>query len=100
GRDRAMAEDLEDDIRKAARWLAALDRWAYVVHVHMAARLPDLALHDALLARYESVLRFQEFTADADEYRNRVTAYVRKLEGSGGPGTRSRPRRDGYIFWA
>lgn len=85
GRDRAMAEDLEDDQRKVGRWLSALDRWAYVVHVHMAARLPDLALHDALIRRYESVLDFQSLAADAREYRNRVAAYVRRLEEYPGP---------------
>jgi hypothetical protein len=57
GRERALAEDLEDDLRKAGRWLCAMDRWAYVIHVHMAARLPELSLHDALLQRYESVAR-------------------------------------------
>ncbi|HJZ91979.1 MAG TPA: hypothetical protein VKE40_13985, partial [Gemmataceae bacterium] len=79
GRDLAIAEDLADEIRKARRWLAALDRWAYVVHVHMAARLDDLAKHDDLLNRYESVLRFQPLADDAKELRNRVEAFVRRL---------------------
>jgi hypothetical protein len=79
GRDLAIAEDLADEIRKARRWLAALDRWAYVVHVHMAARLDDLALHDDLLNRYESVLRFQPLADDAKELRNRADAFVRRL---------------------
>lgn len=80
GRDRAIVEDLEDDLRKASRWLSALDRWAYIVHVHMAARLPNLALHDELIKRYESVLRFAPLAADIREYRNRVAAFVRRLE--------------------
>ncbi len=79
GRDRAIVEDLEDDLRKLGRWLSAFDRWVYVVHVHMAARLPDLALHDALLKRYESVLRFGALAVDALEYRNRVAAFLRLL---------------------
>ncbi len=79
GRDRALADDLEDDIRKTSRWLAALDRWAFVIHVHMAARLTDLTLHDALLHRYESVLRFQPYVDDARENRNRVEAFTRRL---------------------
>ncbi|MBO0700314.1 MAG: hypothetical protein J2P46_18085, partial [Zavarzinella sp.] len=79
GRVRAMADDLRDDLRKAGRWLMALDRWAYVIHVHMAARLPDLALHDELLRRYEGLLRFQPLATDAREYRNRVAAFARKL---------------------
>jgi len=85
GRASAMADDLREDLEKAGRWLAALDRWAYVVHVHMAARLPDLALHDELLRRYESVLRFQPLAADAREYRNRVGAFARKLAAYPGP---------------
>jgi hypothetical protein len=85
GRVRAMADDLQDDLRKAGRWLAALDRWAYVIHVHMAAQLPDLALHDELLRRYESLLRFQPLATDAREYRNRVAAFARKLAGYPGP---------------
>jgi hypothetical protein len=84
GRNRALAQDLEDDLRKAGRWLAALDRWAYVVHVHMAARLPDLGLHDALLARYESVLRIQPLAVDAAGYRRRVAAYARRLADAAG----------------
>jgi hypothetical protein len=84
GRNRALAEDLEEDLRKAGRWLAALDRWAYVVHVHMAARLPDLTLHDALLARYESVLRFQPLAVDAGGYRKRVNAFLRRLSAERG----------------
>jgi hypothetical protein len=80
GREWAIAQDLEEDVRKAGRWFSALDRWVYVVHVHMAARLPNLALHDALLKRYESVLRLAPLTADAREYRNRVAAFVRKLD--------------------
>ena len=85
GRDRAISEDLEDDLRKLARWLAAFDRWIYVVHVHMAARLPDLALHDALLNRYESVLRFSPLAVDAYEYRGRVAAFLRLLDDRGSP---------------
>ena len=85
GRTRALADDLEDDVRKAGRWLAALDRWAYVIHVHMAARLPDLRLHDALLARYESLLGFQSLTVDALSDRNRVAAFVRRLSALGSP---------------
>jgi hypothetical protein len=79
GRNRALADDLEDDLRKAGRWLAALDRWAYVVHVHMAARLPDLGMHDELIARYESVLRVQPLAVDAGGYRRRVSAFARRL---------------------
>jgi hypothetical protein len=85
GRERAYADDLADDLRKCSRWLAALDRWAYVVHVHMAARLPDLGLHDELLNRYESVLRFQTIAADAREYRNRTSVYVEQLDRYAGP---------------
>jgi hypothetical protein len=85
GRDRAIVEDLEDDVRKLGRWLAALDRWAYVIHVHMAARLPNLARHDELLHRYDSLLRFQPLAIDAREYRNRVAAFVRQLEDLDGP---------------
>jgi hypothetical protein len=85
GRVRAMADDLREDFQKAERWLSALDRQAYVVHVHMAARLPDLGLHDELLRRYESVLRFQRLAADAREYRNRVGAFARKLAPYPGP---------------
>jgi len=84
GRQRAEADDLEDDVRKATRWLTALDRWAYVVHVHMAARLPDLGRHDALLARYDSVLRFQPLAADARRARVRVAAFVDRLSASEG----------------
>jgi hypothetical protein len=90
GRQQAQAEDLEDDLRKAGRWLAALDRWVYVVHVHMAARLPDLALHNELLLRYESVLRFQPLAADAREYYNRVAAYAFELEVFADPSYRLR----------
>lgn len=79
GRQRARAEDLEDDVRKASRWLAALDRWAFVIHVHMAARLPDPKLPEVLLERYESVLRSQPLAADASRYRKRVAAFVEKL---------------------
>src|SRR5262249_41118181 len=86
GRERAFAEDLQEDLRKASRWLAALDRWVYIVHVHMSARLTDLGIHDELLHRYESVLRFQTFAADAREYRNRVGGFAHKLaEFSGSP---------------
>jgi hypothetical protein len=84
GRTRAMADDLEDDMRKAGRWLAALDRWAYVIHMHMAARLPDLHWHETLWMRYESVLRFQSIAVDAREYRNRVAAFVRRLDDPSG----------------
>lgn len=84
GRQRAEADDLEDDVRKATRWLAALDRWAYVVHVHMAARLPDLGRHDALLKRYDSILRFQPLVADARRCRARVAAYADRLAGAAG----------------
>ena len=80
GRDRALADELEDDIRKLSRWLAALDRWGYTVHLQMAARLPDLSLHETLLARYESVLRFQAVPTDARTYLDRLAAFVRKLE--------------------
>lgn len=80
GRDGALADDLEDELKKSNRWLAALDRWVYVVHVHMAARLPNLAMHDALLKRYDSVLRFAPLMADSREYRNRVAAFIRRLE--------------------
>jgi hypothetical protein len=83
-RQRALAEDLEDDARKAGRWLTALDRWAYVVHVHMAARLSGLGRHEVLLARYESVMWFQPLAADARRCRNRVAAFVEKLEEYGG----------------
>lgn len=79
GRQRARADDLEDDVRKAGRWLAALDRWAFVIHVHMAARLPDPGLRESLLARYDSVLRFQPLAVDAGKYRRRVAAFVDKL---------------------
>jgi len=85
GRERAYADDLAEDLRKCSRWLAALDRWAYVVHVHMAARLPDLALHDELLNRYGSVLRFQTIAADAREYRNRAAVFVEQLDHYAGP---------------
>jgi hypothetical protein len=85
GRDRALADDLADDVRKAGRWLAALDKWAYVVHVHMAARLTDLTLHDFLLARYESVLRFQPLMDEARETKARVDSYLKRLEGYNGP---------------
>ena len=85
GRDRALADDLADDVRKAGRWLAALDKWAFVVHVHMAARLTDLTLHDALLARYESVLRFQPLMDEARETRARLDSYVKRLDESNGP---------------
>jgi hypothetical protein len=85
GRDRALADDLADDVRKAGRWLAALDKWAYVAHVHMAARLTDLTLHDALLARYESVLRFQPLMDEARETRARLDSYLKRLEGYNGP---------------
>ena len=85
GRERAYADDLAEDLRKCSRWLAALDRWAYVVHVHMAARLPDLALHDELLNRYESVIRFQTIAADAREYRNRAAVFVEQLDHYAGP---------------
>lgn len=100
GRKRARVEDLEDDVRKAARWFAALDRWAYVIHVHMAARLPDLTLHDALLARYDSVLRFQELAADARRYRNRVAAFADRLPESGGPVSYGLGRDAGREFAA
>jgi hypothetical protein len=79
GRQRAQAEDLEDDVKKATRWLSALDRWAYVTHVHMAARLADIGRHEALLARYDSALRFQTIAADAQRYRKRVAAFVDRL---------------------
>jgi hypothetical protein len=79
GRERALAEDLEDDLRKCGRWLSAMDRWGYVIHVHMAARLKDLSLHDALLQRYECIARIGPLAADAREYRNRIAAFVRKL---------------------
>lgn len=85
GRDRALADDLADDVRKARKWLAALDKWAYVVHVHMAARLTDLAAHDDLLARYESVLRFQPLMDEARETRGRLDAFVRRLDEFDGP---------------
>jgi hypothetical protein len=84
GRQRARADDLEDDLRKATRWLTALDRWAYVVHVHMAARLTDIGRHDALLARYDSVLRFQPLAADARRSRLRVAAFVDRLADAAG----------------
>lgn len=98
-RQRARAEDLEDDVRKAGRWLAALDRWAYVIHVHMAARLPDLGRHEALLARYESVLRFQSFAADARRLHNRVAAYADRLSETVGH-TPYRLARDGAHEFA
>ncbi len=79
GRDRALADDLEDDIRKLGRWLAALDRWTYTIHMQMAARLPDLEMHEALLARYETVLRFQSVPTDVRGYRDRVAIFVRRL---------------------
>lgn len=100
GRKRARVEDLEDDVRKASRWFAALDRWVYVIHIHMAARLPDLALHDALLARYESVLRFQGLAADARRYRNRIAAFVDRLPESGGPVSYRLGREAGREFAA
>jgi hypothetical protein len=84
GRERAYSQDLEEDLRKMSKWLSALDRWVYVVHVHMAARLPDITLHDELLHRYESVLRLQPFAADAREYRNRVAAFAVRLGEYGG----------------
>jgi hypothetical protein len=84
GRYRAQAEDLEDDLRKSTRWLAALDRWVYVIHVHMAARLPDLGRHEAIMARYESVLQFQPFVAEARKLRNRVAAFTRRLSAEDG----------------
>jgi hypothetical protein len=84
GRQRARADDLEDDFRKATRWLSALDRWAYVVHVHMAARLPNVDRHDALLARYDSALRFQPLAADARRSRTRVAAFVDRLADAAG----------------
>ena len=80
GRQRARAEDLEDDVRKSGRWLAALDRWAFVIHVHMAGRLPDPKVRQLLLERYDSVLRFQPIAADSGKYRKRVAAFVEKLE--------------------
>ena len=43
GRDLAIADDLEEELHKLGRWFASLDRWVYVIHVHMAARLPDLS---------------------------------------------------------
>jgi hypothetical protein len=79
GRQRARAEDLDDDVRKAGRWLAALDRWAFVIHVHMANRLPDSRPREELLTRYESVLRFQPLAAAASKCRKRVAAFVEKL---------------------
>jgi hypothetical protein len=79
GRQRARAEDLEDDVRKAGRWLAALDRWAFVVHAHMASRLPVPNLRESLLERYESVLRVQPLASDASRCRKRVAAFVEKL---------------------
>jgi hypothetical protein len=79
GRQLAFAEDLEDDVRKAGRWLAALDRWAYVIHVLMAARLPTLARHDTLLGRYDSVIRFQRIPHDARRCRMRVAAFLDRL---------------------
>jgi hypothetical protein len=79
GRQRAQADDLEDDVRKATSWLAALDRWAHLAHVHMAARLPDLGRHDALLKRYDSILRFQPLVADARRSRARVAAFADRL---------------------
>jgi hypothetical protein len=84
GRDRALADDLEDDLRKITFWLSRLDQRAYVVHVHMAARLPTLELHEALLRRYESVLRFQVLPTDVAQYRNRVAAFVRRLDDHAG----------------
>ena len=78
GRERAYAQDLEEDLRKMSKWLAALDRWVYVVHVHMAARLPDIALHDELLHRYESVLRL----AAVCRGRPRVSQPRRRLRGA------------------
>lgn len=84
GRERARSDDLEDDVRKATRWLNALDRWAYVVHVHMAARLPDRDRHDTLLQRYDSVLRFQPLVADARRSRGRVVAFVDRLAAAEG----------------
>jgi hypothetical protein len=79
GRHAAVAEDLEEDLHKSGRWLTALDRWVYVVQVQMAARLADLSVHDELIRRYDSVLRFQPLAADAREYRNRVAAFVRRM---------------------
>jgi hypothetical protein len=79
GRDLAIADDLEEDLRKLGRWFAALDRWVYVIHVHMAARLPDLAQHDLLIKRYETVLSIGPLASDAREYRNRVAGFGRVL---------------------
>jgi hypothetical protein len=79
GRQRARAEDLEDDVRKAGRWLAGLDRWAFVIHMHMAARLADPKARDLLVERYDSVLRCQPLAADAGKNRKRVAAFVEKL---------------------
>jgi hypothetical protein len=100
GRDRAMADDLEDELRRVGRWLAALDRWAFVTHIHMAVRLPDLARHNELLDRYDSILQFQPLAVDAREYRNRVAAFVRLLDQySGLPPIRLR-RDAGHEFRA
>jgi hypothetical protein len=50
----------------------------------MAVRLPNVDRHDALLARYDSVLRFQPLAADARRSRTRVTAFVDRLEDTAG----------------
>jgi hypothetical protein len=75
-KDRERVDDLDDERIKSGKWLAALDQRAFVIHVHMAARLPDLRWHEELLERYRSVLRFQLFVADAREYRDRTAAFA------------------------
>jgi hypothetical protein len=78
-RDRIRCDELDDERVKTGKWLAAIDQRAYVVHVHMASRLPDLQLHEEILARYRSVLRFQVFVADAREFRDRTAAFSERL---------------------
>jgi hypothetical protein len=100
GRQRALAEDWEDDIRKASRWLAALDRWAFVIHVLMAARLPTLARHEALLNRYESVTRFQRIATDGRRYRKRMAAFLDRLADAEGVASYRLAREAGREFAA
>lgn len=81
-RYRDDVQDLDDERIKTGKWLAAIDQRAFVLYVHMAARLHDHALHDDLIQRYRSILRFQVFVADAREFCDRTAAYVHHGEPS------------------
>ena len=79
-----MADDLEDDVRKAGRGWRRLDRGC-TSFTSTWPRLTDLDPARRPLARYESVLRFQPLVADARETRGRLDPTSAGWKSSPGP---------------